>query len=52
LLALHVTFLEDAPAKSAVEALGKVRAGVEPVHMGRKRNLFALPRQLRQNQAL
>jgi uncharacterized protein (DUF1697 family) len=26
---LHVTFLEDAPAKSAVEALGKVRAGVD-----------------------
>jgi len=26
---LHVTFLQDAPAKSAVEALGKVRAGVD-----------------------
>jgi uncharacterized protein (DUF1697 family) len=26
---LHVTFLEDAPAKSAVEALGKVKAGVD-----------------------
>lgn len=26
---LHVTFLEDAPTKSAVEALGKVKAGVD-----------------------
>jgi uncharacterized protein (DUF1697 family) len=26
---LHVTFLEDAPEKSAVEALGKVKAGVD-----------------------
>jgi len=26
---LHVTFLQDAPAKSAVESLGKVRAGVD-----------------------
>ena len=26
---LHVTFLEDAPAKSAVEALGEVKAGVD-----------------------
>jgi uncharacterized protein (DUF1697 family) len=26
---LHVTFLEDAPAKTTVEALGKVRAGVD-----------------------
>ena len=26
---LHVTFLVDAPAKSAVEALGKVKAGVD-----------------------
>jgi uncharacterized protein (DUF1697 family) len=26
---LHVTFLQDAPAKSTVEALGKVKAGVD-----------------------
>lgn len=26
---LHVTFLQDAPARSAVEALGKVNAGVD-----------------------
>ena len=26
---LHVTFLQDAPAKGAVEALGKVKAGVD-----------------------
>ena len=29
IMRLHVTFLQHAPAKSAVEALGNVRAGVD-----------------------